>query len=92
MSQLELLKNVKIVSPWSSKGLINRAGDAFRSDKTPGEQELKALETWRAAHKNVLNTFQAILRTRAEGLGIQLARGRKTPRRTMNIEFVREEV
>jgi ppGpp synthetase/RelA/SpoT-type nucleotidyltranferase len=73
VSQLELLKMAKNAPPWGSKGLINRAGDAFRANRQPTQDELAAVEAWRAGHKNVLNTFQAILRTRAKGLGIQVA-------------------
>ncbi len=73
MSQLELLKMGKNAPPWGSKGLINRAGEAFRANRTPTEDELHAVEAWRAGHKNVLNTFQALLRTRAKGTSIQVA-------------------
>jgi putative GTP pyrophosphokinase len=50
--------------PWGSKGLINRAGETLRSGENPEGVELNAIETWRAAHKYVLNTFQSILRNR----------------------------
>jgi putative GTP pyrophosphokinase len=73
MKQLELLKMAKNAPPWGSKGLINRAGDAFRANQQPTEDERAAFEAWRAGHKNVLNTFQAILRKWSKGLGIQVA-------------------
>ncbi len=50
--------------PWGSKGLINRAGESFREGRDTTTDELFAIETWRAAHKYVLNTFQSILRNR----------------------------
>lgn len=75
MSQLELqkLKLPKNTPPWGSKGLINRAGDAFRAERQPTTDEIGAVERWRAGHKNVLNTFQAILRNRTKGTGVQVA-------------------
>jgi putative GTP pyrophosphokinase len=63
----------KNAPPWGSKGLINRAGGAFRAQRQLTHDELAAVEAWRAGHKNVLNTFQAILRTRAKGIGVQVA-------------------
>ena len=73
MSQLELLTMAKNAPPWGSKGLINRAGDALRARRELTQDELAAIEAWRAGHKNVLNTFQASLRTRAKGSGVQVA-------------------
>ena len=73
ISPLEFLKMTKGAPSWGSKGLINRAGEAFRAHRQPTEEELAAVEAWRAGHKNVLNTFQANLRNRARGLGIQVA-------------------
>jgi GTP pyrophosphokinase len=55
--------------PWGSKGIINRAGEALREHRTPTDEEAAAIETWRAAHKYVLNTFQAILRNRTKKTG-----------------------
>jgi putative GTP pyrophosphokinase len=84
LSQLELLKEGKNAPPWGSKGLINRAGEAFRAQRQPTPDELHAFEAWRAGHKSVLNTFQALLRSRAKGLGIQVAQRLK--RRTTIID------
>jgi len=63
----------KNAPPWGSKGLINRAGDALRARRELTQDELAAIEAWRAGHKNVLNTFQASLRTRAKGSDVQVA-------------------
>ena len=49
--------------PGGSKSRVNRAGDNVRVGRATAE-DLKVIEEWRAAHRNVLNTFQAILRTR----------------------------
>jgi putative GTP pyrophosphokinase len=75
VSQLELqkVKLPKNAPPWGSKGLINRAGDAFRAGREPTADEIAALGRWRAGHKNVLNTFQAVLRNRTKGSDVQVA-------------------
>jgi ppGpp synthetase/RelA/SpoT-type nucleotidyltranferase len=57
---------------WGSKGAVNRAGEAVRN-KTLGEQQALVLESWRMAHSDVINTFQALLRARAKNLDIQVA-------------------
>jgi hypothetical protein len=57
---------------WGSKGAINRAGEALRN-KALGQAQAEVLESWRMAHRDVINTFQAILRTRARNLDIQVA-------------------
>jgi putative GTP pyrophosphokinase len=50
--------------PWGSKGAINRAGQAVRL-RALTDDDRGALDSWRAAHKHVLNSFQSILRNRA---------------------------
>lgn len=49
--------------PGGSKGRVNRAGDAVRAATATAEDHA-VIQTWRAAHRSVLNTFQAMLRTR----------------------------
>jgi ppGpp synthetase/RelA/SpoT-type nucleotidyltranferase len=49
--------------PGGSKTRVNRAGDAVRSG-TATDDDLRVIDEWRAAHRAVLNTFQAILRGR----------------------------
>jgi ppGpp synthetase/RelA/SpoT-type nucleotidyltranferase len=73
MSLLELMKAPRVVPPWGSKGLVNRAGDALRAGKPLSVEELHAVEAWRAAHKHVLNSFQATLRNRTKGTKAQVA-------------------
>jgi putative GTP pyrophosphokinase len=72
MSLLDMMAP-KSRPPWSSKGLINRAGQAFREHREPTEQELESFNSWRGAHKYILNTFQANLRNRTRGTGIIVA-------------------
>ena len=57
---------------WESKGAINRAGDALRARKLgPGQSDI--LKSWRMAHRDVINSFQSLLRARAKNLDVQVA-------------------
>jgi putative GTP pyrophosphokinase len=59
---------------WGSKGAVNRAGEALRNDSLgPGQADV--LESWRMAHRDVINTFQALLRARkkAKNLNVEVA-------------------
>ncbi|WP_454617531.1 RelA/SpoT domain-containing protein [Bradyrhizobium cenepequi] len=58
--------------PWGSRGAINRAGDALRG-RTLSSGQARALELWRLAHKDVINSFQSLLRQRARGKDIEVA-------------------
>lgn len=49
--------------PGGSKTRVNRAGDAVREHRATNE-DLAVIDSWRDAHRHVLNTFQAILRNR----------------------------
>ncbi|WP_286822423.1 RelA/SpoT domain-containing protein [Desulfobacter sp. UBA2225] len=51
--------------PGGSKSKVNDAGDRVRDDIST-LADIKTIEDWRAAHRAVLNTFQAILRTRTK--------------------------
>lgn len=62
--------------PGGSKSRINKAGSAIARDNGSPE-DLRAFEEWRAAHRGVLNTFQAILRTRAKNKGVTVAQRHK---------------
>lgn len=65
--------------PGGSKSKVNRAGAAVRrGTETP--DDLAAIEEWRAAHRSVLNTFQAILRLRSRGKDITVAQRHKRRR------------
>jgi putative GTP pyrophosphokinase len=48
-------------------------GEALRVGGRLGPEHSETLETWRASHDAVLNTFQAILRGRTRGKGIVVA-------------------
>ena len=62
--------------PGGSKERVSRAGDAVRTG-TATEEDLEVINTWRAAHRAVLNTFQAILRNRTRGQKIAVAQRHK---------------
>ena len=64
------------VFPGGSRSRVNRAGIAIRGGN-PAEADLVVLDEWRAAHRAVLNTFQAILRTRTRGSRIAVAQRHK---------------
>jgi len=62
--------------PGGSKSRVSRAGAAVREGHATVE-DLAVIDTWRAAHRPVLNTFQAILRTRARGTKAVVAQRHK---------------
>lgn len=62
--------------PGGSKSRVSRAGDAVRSD-TVTLEDLAVIEAWRAAHRAVLNTFQAVLRGRLRGKNVIVAQRHK---------------
>ncbi len=62
--------------PGGSKSRVNRAGQALANGSASAEDN-HVFEEWRAAHRGVLNTFQAILRTRARGHEITVAQRHK---------------
>jgi ppGpp synthetase/RelA/SpoT-type nucleotidyltranferase len=62
--------------PGGSKSRVNRAGNAVRNDVADIEDYL-VIEEWRAAHRAVLNTFQAILRNRTRVAKITVAQRHK---------------
>ena len=62
--------------PGGSKSRVNRAGNAVR-DGTADIEDYLVIEEWRAAHRAVLNTFQAILRNRTRDTKITVAQRHK---------------
>lgn len=62
--------------PGGSKSRVNRAGNAVRENAAEIEDYL-IIDEWRAAHRAVLNTFQAILRNRTRGTNITVAQRHK---------------
>lgn len=71
-----LTKKNNLLFPGGSRSRVNLAGDNVRAE-TANDDDLQVIETWRAAHRNVLNTFQAILRMRARGKKIIVAQRHK---------------
>jgi ppGpp synthetase/RelA/SpoT-type nucleotidyltranferase len=70
------MHGAKISFPGGSKSRVNRAGDMVR-DGTSSAEDLRVIDEWRAAHRGVLNTFQAILRRRTRGTGVSVAQRHK---------------
>lgn len=66
----------KRIFPGGSKERVNKAGEAVRSGK-PLRADLDVIDAWRAAHRSVLNTFQAILRNRTRGTSVVVAQRHK---------------
>lgn len=62
--------------PGGSKSRVNRAGENVRN-RCATPDDLRVIDEWRAAHRNVLNTFQATLRIRTRGTGIVVAQRHK---------------
>ncbi|MGV7171961.1 RelA/SpoT domain-containing protein [Xanthomonas axonopodis pv. ricini] len=62
--------------PGGSKSRVSRAGDNVRYGRATPE-DLSVIEDWRAAHRGVINTFQAILRTRLRGQRVTVAQRHK---------------
>ena len=71
---LSLLRKKRF--PGGSKSRVNRAGNAVR-DNTADIDDHLVIEEWRAAHRAVLNTFQAILRNRTRDTNITVAQRHK---------------
>lgn len=65
--------------PGGSKSRVNRAGENVRKGVQTAE-DLHVIDEWRAAHRGVLNTFQAILRNRTRGTAISVAQRHKRKR------------
>lgn len=62
--------------PGGSKSRVSRAGDSIRQGAATVD-DLSVIEEWRAAHRGVLNTFQAILRNRTHGTRVSVAQRHK---------------
>lgn len=65
--------------PGGSKSRVNRAGENVRAGN-PTLEDLQVIDKWRAAHRAVLNTFQAILRNRTRETNITVAQRHKRKR------------
>lgn len=62
--------------PGGSKKRVSKAGKCIR-EKCESLEDLQILEDWRAAHRQVLNTFQALLRNRTKSLKVPVAQRHK---------------
>lgn len=71
-----MIVNIERRYPGGSKKRVTRAGDAIRAG-TATQDDMQVIEEWREAHRGVLNTFQAILRTRTKKQRITVAQRHK---------------
>ncbi|GGO98362.1 RelA/SpoT domain-containing protein [Stakelama pacifica] len=62
--------------PGGSRKRVSKAGEAIRDGK-PAASDFMILEQWRAAHRHVLNSFQALLRNRTRGQSVVVAQRHK---------------
>lgn len=62
--------------PGGSKSRVNQAGENIRN-RIATSEDLRVIDEWRAAHRGVLNTFQAILRNRTKSTNISVAQRHK---------------
>lgn len=62
--------------PGGSKNRVNRAGENLKRRTSTDEDEI-VFDEWRSAHRFVLNTFQAMLRTKVKGTDISFAQRHK---------------
>jgi len=65
--------------PGGSRGRVNRAGENVRNGAASPE-DLAIIDTWREAHRHVINSFQSILRHRVRGMGVVVAQRHKRKR------------
>ena len=65
--------------PGGSRSRVTKAGANVRAGSADTADYL-VIEEWRASHRNVLNTFQSILRNRTRGANISVAQRHKRRR------------
>ena len=65
--------------PGGSKSRVNAAGARVRGGAATTD-DFRVIDEWRAAHRNVLNTFQASLRTRTRETDVTVAQRHKRQR------------
>ena len=66
----------KLKYPGGSKSRVNKAGDNLKKHIGTDEDN-SVFDEWRSAHRFVLNTFQAMLRTKIKGTDISFAQRHK---------------
>lgn len=74
-----IMTAVKSTFPGGSRGKVNRAGSSIR-DGTATPEDIAVINTWREAHRHVINSFQSILRNRTRSSNIVVAQRHKRQR------------
>ena len=72
-----------------SKKRVNRAGNNFR-DQKEDEEDARVLEKWRALHRQVLDTFQRLLRNRAKHSDGKIVIAQRHKRKSAIIDKLRK--
>ena len=75
----QLANGIKRNFPGGSRQRVSKAGNCVRG-RTASEEDLAVIDTWREAHRHVINSFQAILRYRTRDTGIVVAQRHKRKR------------
>lgn len=79
LRRAQLSNGVKRNFPGGSRQRVSTAGNRVR-ENTATEEDLAVIDTWREAHRHVINSFQAILRYRTRGTDIVVAQRHKRKR------------
>ena len=74
-----MANGVKRNFPGGSRQRVSTAGNRVR-EGTATEEDLAVIDTWREAHRHVINSFQAILRKRTRDTNIVVAQRHKRKR------------
>ena len=74
-----MANGVKRAFPGGSRERVTKAGNRVR-DGVATEEDLAIIDTWREAHRHVINSFQATLRNRTRGTDIVVAQRHKRKR------------
>ena len=76
LRDVQLVGGMESTFPGGSRGRVNRAGDRVRH-ATATPDDIAVINTWREAHRHVINSFQSILRKRTRGLDVVVAQRHK---------------
>jgi len=75
----QLANGLKRNFPGGSRERVSKAGNRVREGAATDE-DVAVIDTWREAHRHVINSFQAILRNRTRGTDIVVAQRHKRKR------------
>jgi len=79
LGRVRLANGVRRNFPGGSRQRVTNAGSRVR-EGTATEEDLAVIDTWREAHRHVINSFQAVLRWRTRNTDIVVAQRHKRKR------------